>query len=209
MYKIYINETPLLLASLNDLQGIVAIPDKVIVTPYLGKKKFLYNYIDMLEKTDRLQMVVLHTKDVEQLFADFKSIYSEIRAGGGLVVNPQGEILFIFRRGMWDLPKGKMDKGETISETAIREVYEETGLKKAKLGQFLCDSYHCYKTKGGTRLLKFTSWFAMTANQAKLQPQALEDIEQAVWLSLSEFEQAKYKAFNNIHDVLASYKQTL
>jgi 8-oxo-dGTP pyrophosphatase MutT (NUDIX family) len=51
-----------------------------------------------------------------------------IKAGGGIVVNEQNEVLLIYRRGKWDLPKGKLDDGETIEECALREVKEETGL---------------------------------------------------------------------------------
>ena len=61
----------------------------------------------------------------------------QILAAGGLVTNAQGEILWIFRRGFWDLPKGKLDDGETIQSCAIREVEEETGIQNIKLHELL------------------------------------------------------------------------
>ena len=65
-----------------------------------------------------------------------------IQAGGGLVLNEQNELLFIFRRGSWDLPKGKVDLGETIEACALREVEEETGVKNLTLVDFLGITQH-------------------------------------------------------------------
>src|SRR4051812_48020306 len=76
--------------------------------------------------------VFLHA-DLEALKKAIWKKFTIIRAAGGLVVNDGGEMLFIFRRGKWDLPKGKLEEGEDLEECAVREVEEETGLKNVKL----------------------------------------------------------------------------
>src|SRR4249919_1544763 len=86
-----------------------------------------------------------------------------IKAGGGLVKNEKKEILFMFRRGKWDLPKGKLDPGESIEECAVREVVEETGLKKVELKHFLVTTYHTY-TENGKHILKESHWYNMLSD---------------------------------------------
>jgi 8-oxo-dGTP pyrophosphatase MutT (NUDIX family) len=110
-------------------------------------------------------------------------------AGGGIVFNEQKEVLFIFRRGKWDLPKGKLDKGETIEACALREVMEETGLEKVDLRSFIGNTYHTYREKK-KYILKTSKWYSMfaPANQ-KLVPQQEEDIEEMVWLPREKWDQ--------------------
>lgn len=203
MYTIYINETPLLLKeaagmpknSIGDAQNVVA--------RYAGKPKHLSGYIDMLEKTNRFQSITLYAEDYEKLVSDFFSLFKLIEAAGGLVLNPAGEILFIYRRGFWDLPKGKIDKGESPSEAAIREVCEETGIKQLDLGAELKITYHTYREKDGRRILKRTYWYRMETEEVALHPQVEEDIEEAVWMSLPAFFSGEEKrVYRSILEVL-------
>ena len=101
--------------------------------------------------------------DYEKLVADFQSNYKILEAAGGLVYNAEGKILLIFRRDFWDLPKGKIDPGESKAAAAVREVEEETGLKDITLGDLITETYHTYRTKKGNRILKRTYWFRMDA----------------------------------------------
>ena len=73
----------------------------------------------------------------EESFKDYTKDKVIIEAAGGLVFNEKNELLMIFRRGFWDLPKGKVDEGETLEQCAVREVQEETGLQNIMLGDFL------------------------------------------------------------------------
>jgi len=99
-----------------------------------------------------------------------------IRAGGGLVENEKGEVLFMFRRGKWDLPKGKLDPGETLESCALREVKEETGVSQLELIQFLLVTEHEYEERG-LFILKETHWYRMkTTSHESLIPQTEEDI---------------------------------
>jgi hypothetical protein len=132
-YKIYINESPLFLTQTTDLADETAFERSLIHALYRGKPKILLNYIELLEKNKHHDGIIIQAENIKQLWRDFKSNYNYIKAGGGLVINPFGKILLIFRRGVWDLPKGKQDPGETLAQTAMREVQEETGLNDLKL----------------------------------------------------------------------------
>ncbi|MEL6923542.1 MAG: NUDIX domain-containing protein [Bacteroidota bacterium] len=202
MYKIYINERPLILCNTNDLESSLPKQDELLVARYPGKKKFLVNYIDQMEKSDRYDAIVLHAANYEQLVKDYQSLYKIIEAAGGLVFNEKGEVLFIHRLGWWDLPKGKLEKGESIGEGAVREVEEETGLKDIQLGEKIYESYHTYRNRKDKRVLKRTYWFKMTAPNQPLTPQTEEDITEAVWRSLSDFFDGQPKVYRSILDVL-------
>jgi 8-oxo-dGTP pyrophosphatase MutT (NUDIX family) len=175
------------------------------ILPYSGKSKFFMNIYDQLEKTGRFERVVIFSNDPGKMWADFQSLFRLISAAGGAVTNPDGKYLFIFRRGSWDLPKGKIDPGETPPAAALREVEEETGLSQLDLGPHLLDTWHTYQ-QNGKKILKTTHWFLMKTKQSKLQPQLEEDIEQAVWEDLDVFLQKPNKVYGNILDVLQAAK---
>lgn len=205
MYKIYINETPLHLTSTAE-RLLSGPPDsKNLVLRYAGKRKFLLSVIDQLEKTRRFEKVVVFSENLENLWSDFQSAFKLIHAAGGVVFNQQHQALLIFRRGYWDLPKGKIDDGETPGKAAIREVQEETGLARLTLGPHLLDTWHTYE-QGGKRILKTTHWFLMQTDQLSLIPQQEEDIEQAVWRNIEAFLKQPEKVYGNILDVLSKAK---
>ena len=129
-------------------------------------------------------------------------IYEPIDAGGGVVMNEDGAVLMIYRRGKWDLPKGKRDDGEDIAQCALREVSEETGLHKLQLKDKICDTYHVY-AQNGQQLLKCTSWYKMQGTSAEtLTPQKEENIEQAKWIAEKNMGQVVYKSYEAIREVL-------
>ena len=168
IYKIFINETPVFLTNTVDARnsdafgkGVLAewkSDEKTLISNYLGRKKFLHPIIDLLEKSRKYNRVVIISDDLDKLWHDFQAIYKHIGAAGGVVKNDKGEVLMIFRRDSWDLPKGKIDDGESPEEAAVREIQEETGLKDVKLGEFLCHTYHTYEMKG-KRILKTKNEF--------------------------------------------------
>ncbi|MBL7818400.1 MAG: NUDIX hydrolase [Saprospiraceae bacterium] len=201
IYKIFINETPLFLTNTEGVLDVWKNDDKSLVTSYLGKKKFLHPIIDLLEKSKKYNQIVLHTDNLDQLWNDFQSIYKIIEAAGGVVKNTKNDVLMIFRRDNWDLPKGKIDRGESPEQAAVREIQEETGLKKVELGDFLCHTYHTYEMKG-KRILKKTWWYTMSTPEMTLTPQTSEDIEQAVWVELTSFLDTKPTIYGSILDVL-------
>lgn len=202
MYKIYINETPLLLVNSEDAKAWLPAKENELIVPYLGKVKNLLNYIDTLEKSKRFERLVLYSKDLEKLWEDFQSLFKLIEAAGGLVCNEKEEILFIHRLGFWDLPKGKIDKGEHKKEAAVREVEEETGIQDISLGSELITTYHTYRNRKKKRVLKRTYWYNMTAPNQALVPQTEENIELAVWMSMEEFKGKDRIVYKNILKVL-------
>ena len=158
----------------------------------------------MISKTIRdmdatgTRAVIILTDNVEYYWAIFKTHFTPITAGGGVVYNDSGKILFIFRRQKWDLPKGKHDEGETIEECSLREVKEETGLTEVHLQNCLGNTYHVYREKGKT-ILKTTVWFSMRSpGNQPLIPQTEEDIEDIKWLGENEWSEVLNQTYPSI-----------
>jgi 8-oxo-dGTP pyrophosphatase MutT (NUDIX family) len=133
----------------------------------------------------------------------------KIIAAGGLVTNDKNEMLMMFRRGKWDLPKGKLDEGETIEACALREVREETGIDNLELGNLIGVTYHEYFEKRlNENLLKETHWFAMRANgETKFNPQTEEDIETIIWADDNELKECLKNTYRNIMEIIHQFKQ--
>lgn len=127
-----------------------------------------------------------------------------IIAAGGLVLNDRGELLMIFRRGKWDLPKGKLDEGETIEDCALREVREETGLVNVERGELIDTGYHEYFDQYvNADVIKETHWYAMRARGEELLiPQTEEDITEIKWVSGEELETCLQNSYPNVVDVI-------
>jgi 8-oxo-dGTP pyrophosphatase MutT (NUDIX family) len=125
-----------------------------------------------------------------------------VKAGGGLVLNEKGEVLFIFRRGKWDLPKGKLDPGESLESCALREVIEETGVAQLEIIRFLLVTEHEYEELGRV-ILKETHWWLMKTNgNQPLIPQTEEDITELKWIGPSDFKIVQQNTYPGILDVL-------
>lgn len=144
--------------------------------------------------------VFLH-EDLEALKKAFWRKFMLVQAAGGLVFNEAGQVLLIFRRGRWDLPKGKLDPGESLDECAIREVREETGVSALVLQEFLGTTYHTYE-ESGHHILKESHWFSMTAQgEQTLTPQQTEDITEAVWAEKASLQKYTGKTYPSILEV--------
>lgn len=208
MYKIFINNRPLILTVTEGVGVFENDGKKYQVFPHLGKRKHIAAFIDKFEKNLNIHQLVLHHHNLEALWEDFCSFYKIIEAAGGLVANEDAfkdNLLVMFRRGSWDLPKGKIDEGETPEIAAVREVEEETGVKNVKLGKKLGDTYHTYEQKG-KRILKKTYWYAMTTPHNELTPQTEEDIERLEWVNLNTFLATQPIIYNNILEVFEMAK---
>ena len=134
----------------------------------------------------------------------------KIIAGGGVVVNENNQVLFIYRRKKWDLPKGKLDPGEDIKACAIREVMEETGIRNLTIGNLIIVTTHSYE-ENGLNMQKETHWFEMKASTVDnpiLTPQQEEDIEKIEWVSLENLEEYLSETYTSIQQVLNSWNRS-
>lgn len=204
MYKIYINDTPIFLLNTAAAQNKMR-DDKNLVAPYLGTKRTLFHYIDLLEKNNTFESIVLYANDLEQLKNDFFAIFKLVEAAGGVVLNPSEEILMIYRRGYWDLPKGKIEIGEGIEAAAIREVQEETGIQQLETVSSAFVTHHTYRNKDNVRCLKPTYWFLMKTTEHIIKVQTEEDIEQGIWIKKADFLASNQPVYGSILDVLKEF----
>lgn len=208
MYKIYINDKPLTLTTSTAVGNNPSSELENMVARYTGNPKSVLNYHDLLEKNNKIQGLTLYADDIEQLFRDFCSQFKVLEAAGGVVYNERGEALMIYRMGNWDLPKGKIEEGESREMAAIREVEEETGASGLELGPYIKTTYHTYRSKKNKRILKVTYWYRMKAKGVELVPQLEEDIEQAVWRSIPGFMAENLRTYGNIKEILEAERKT-
>lgn len=156
----------------------------------------------LLQKNDldKLLSVTLGCLDKKDCEEAIKKPFKIIKAGGGVVFKGD-RILLMFRRGVWDLPKGKLDEGESSRQGAAREVNEETGVR-VSVGDRICTTWHTYNLNGN-RILKRTKWYRMTLlDDSRMAPQAEEDIEQLAWVDRREMKLAMTNSFSSIRYVL-------
>jgi len=163
--------------------------------------------IDALASPELLAAVLIG--DPSTLLEGFKKELVVIQAAGGLVHTGKGEALLIFRRGKWDLPKGKLDPGEDLQTCALREISEETGLTHLEAEAPLCITYHTYHHKGA-HVLKESHWYLVRGDKSDpLLPQTDEDIEQCLWTDMSKLDPYLSNAHASILDVLELGQQAL
>jgi ADP-ribose pyrophosphatase YjhB (NUDIX family) len=148
---------------------------------------------------------IIWNPDLDKLKKAFFKHFVQIEAAGGIVQNEKKEILFIFRRGKWDLPKGKMEKKEKPEECAKREVEEETGVRGLVLKKKIGETYHTYD-EFGKHILKTSHWFYYTCkSDQELQPQTEEDITETRWIKTRDIKQPMSNTYENIKDILGRF----
>ena len=194
MYKVFINKLSIILTSKNKSLS--------------QENSFLLSSItlnEILKKVRKHKKIFLYHPKKSELLKVFKSKIKVIFASGGIVKNDNNQILFIYRRGKWDLPKGKAEKGESIRETAVREVIEETGIEKLKIDKYFSNTYHIVRNNK-KYFLKETSWFLMSSNfKGKLKPQLNEGIKSVKWKTFDDAKKIKKKTYGNISIILTDF----
>lgn len=205
--KIYFNEKPVYLCDEIDqeLNEILHHPDAVFIDEISGPAiKSLLHEI----KKEEFHAGVLWHNDLGKLKKAFFKNFQLIEAAGGIVQNKEKEILFIFRLGKWDLPKGKLEKGEDLEECAIREVAEETGVTGIKLKNKVGETYHTYDAFG-KHFLKISHWYHMKSQRSQpLAPQTEEDITGIKWISLKDLKEPLSNTYVSIRDILGKFANT-
>jgi 8-oxo-dGTP pyrophosphatase MutT (NUDIX family) len=179
--------------------------------PCFKKKKFLvirYNddkfkkYFEEFVLNGKIKNIVFISDNVSLLFKSFRKHFKNITAAGGLVLNEKNQILMIFRRSKWDLPKGKIEKDETIEQAAVREVEEETGIKVDSLKELLKTTFHIY-FHNDKYYLKENYWYKMNSHSRyPLVPQIEEDIEKIEWVASENIDTYIENSFSSIKDVI-------
>lgn len=131
----------------------------------------------------------------------------EIIAAGGLVFNQHNQLLMIFRRGWWDLPKGKLDDGESIEDCALREVMEETGIKHLTIQSFINTTQHQYFDQWiKEEVIKTTHWYKMLTSDSNTTPQTEEDITQIAWVDNNKIDEFLKQTYPNIIQIIKQCK---
>ncbi|MGV3706243.1 MAG: NUDIX hydrolase [Arcticibacter sp.] len=196
MYRIYINETALIISEF--------VPKGLDNFQNIDHQSFVFRDFYKQAKKSGPETHLILVPDARDYFRKLRKPYQVIKAAGGVVNTPDQEYLFIFRKGKWDLPKGKLDEGEKTKHAAVREVEEECGIKVGRLLDKLTNTWHVYEERGQV-IFKKTSWFTMEAKKQKLIPQLEEDITDARWMSEAEFALIRgntYPTINNILELL-------
>ncbi|MDF3076243.1 MAG: hypothetical protein K0S09_132 [Sphingobacteriaceae bacterium] len=196
MYKIYINDTSLTIRE--------SLPTSPETYKQLDSQRFdfLAFYSDKRNRIEPVEYLLV-TPRPKRLFKNVKKSMKLIKAAGGLVRNEENKYLFIFRKGKWDLPKGKLDEGEKTKKAAVREVEEECGIKVKSIGKKICRTWHVYEM-GGKTILKRTAWYHMQAKgQERLVPQLEEDITEARWIAPGDFDMVRLNTYPLIKDVMS------
>ena len=198
MYKVFINEKKIILSQ--------EPQDSPKTLNYDGAHSFEFA-IDLLTNTPSQGLNIYH-QDIDQLWSDFKGFFRNIEAAGGIVLNPHNKILFIHRLGKWDLPKGKIEVGESRELAAVREVEEECGIFDLELKDFINSTYHIYTERDGKKVLKTTYWFEMFyVGTGTPKPQIEEGISEVGWKNEEEIEnEILPSTFNNIKLILNDFK---
>ncbi|AMA48731.1 MULTISPECIES: NUDIX hydrolase [Flavobacterium] len=189
MYKVFVNDKPLFLTN----QFVKETDFKFFLLESIDIEQLIVSYFQ-----NKIQKAYLYHPDEKEILNTLKSKIKVNFAGGGLVYNNKGEVLFIYRGGKWDLPKGGIDKGEEIEETAIREVEEETGVTNLRITKKLQKTYHIFRRNGKYRL-KITQWYEMqTDYEGLLVGQLEEGIEKVAWLNPNQIDEALTNSYENI-----------
>ena len=185
-----------------------------IVTKKLFSRVLIYDatiatIVDLLKKMThkkfkKIYSITITLKRFKYVLKQVKKMFKIIKAGGGVVKNNNDQILFIYRLKKWDLPKGKLDKGETIRECAKREVEEETKVK-VNLKQKIISTWHTY-TRNKKFILKKTTWFTMDCvDDSKMKPQKKEKIEKVEWMNNSTIKEILLNSYKTLNHVMIEY----
>lgn len=183
MYKVFFNDRAVFLTD----DFTKSFQHKYGLFYKYREQEGLKEILDIYSQLSIIKSLTVFHYDLDELRDIFRGCFKQIDAAGGVIKNSKGEYLFIYRRGKWDLAKGKVDKGETFAQAAVREVSEETGLTNLEILRPLMSTYHTYPLKKKT-VLKKTYWFEMLYEGANTpSPQFEEDIEEVKWFRPSEF----------------------
>ena len=220
MKTIYVNDIPIFFKRLNNLKlkkedfdtyidGSSGIVPKKLYSRVLIYDSSINTIVDLLKKMTsfkykKIYSITITLKDYNSVLKQVKKMFKIVKAAGGVVKNKNDEILFIYRMKKWDLPKGKLDKGETILECARREVQEET-MVDVECKDKIVSTWHTY-TRNKKYVLKKTTWFRMLClDDSKMKPQKKEKIEKVEWMKKSTIDDILLNSYKTLNFVIKEY----
>lgn len=200
MHKVFINDKPLIFE--NVYSEISKTGELHVISE---SDKDFKEVIKIINKEKTAGVLYLCARP-DHTWSEFVSRFTLVEAAGGVVRNNKDEVLIIYRKGKWDLPKGKLDYAETPESAAVREVKEECGVDSLLIEKFLQKTFHTY-TEKNKNILKKTHWYAMySEDEGELTPQKEENIEEAKWMEKDVITQVVFKnTYSAIIDVLKNY----
>jgi len=206
MYEVFLNEYQLVLATEINISSKDNI-DKIIDIQNVAD---FFALLSAIEKNHDAGAGSIFCRISPELPAILPDNLRQIQAAGGLVTDRSGRFLFIRRWGRWDLPKGAVEKNESSTQAAIREVWEECGLDQLEIVKELPDTFHLYRSRhirsANNWVLKKTSWFEMFHDgNGHTSPQVEEDIAECKWFEKSELEEALSSTYAGLRKMLRSY----
>lgn len=189
MHTVFINDKPFRFVNAYEAESWKGNSDQIYVAE---TEMSVEDAMVELEETPSHPGFIYLTSNADVAWQLFISYCTLIEASGGLVKNEKDEYLLIFRKGKWDLPKGKLEYDETPEQGGLREVEEECGVSGLEIIKPLEKTFHTYASKN-KRILKKTNWYLMQTHHQVLVPQTEEDIEAAVWMSRTQINDTVYK----------------
>jgi 8-oxo-dGTP pyrophosphatase MutT (NUDIX family) len=206
MYKVFFNEHQLVLGpEINN-----SSKDNIVQTVEIENVGNFFQLLSTLEKTKHVVKLINVRKEGADLPRLLLENIRQLPAAGGVVQNIEQQVLFIKRLGHWDLPTGKIEKGEDAQQAAIREVEEECGISKLKILRELPSTFHLYRSpfikKENNWVLKETSWFEMSySGNGHLMPQIEEAIEEVRWFNKSQLQPVLQNTYASLRELLNFY----
>lgn len=198
-YKIYFNEGAIIIT--DSPSALKGIPNLYFIGDDELHKSF--KILTSNESFGKPMTFGLIAPEPQETFKEFSEDYTVIQAAGGLVFNKENELLTIKRNGLWDLPKGKIEKHEDQRAAALREVMEETGINMINISDKIGETYHAYY-EDDVILLKETHWYAMNSSgKSNLKPQTEEGISEVKFAPLSWFKSDEFQSYNSVRDIVA------
>ena len=207
MYKVFVNNQTIHFVKKIELHLFDI--ENIDIQQFQSKRFLIENITDFLNQDIITDLYIYCPKDISEIFSFFKSKFIEIKAAGGIVCNKKDEVLMIFRRGKWDLPKGKLNKSETLAHCAVREIEEETSVSELEIIRKLPDTYHIYLEKE-KQILKHCYWFQMkTTSETLPLPQTEEDITDVRWVRKERLSDILNNTFPSVKFIINKFLKNI
>jgi len=206
MYEVFLNERKIVIAGPGNMPFIKG----AVRFENLTNTDEVKNWFLEFTKSEIVSAVIIHPFPAKFWLNIFLPAFTSIPAAGGVVIR-ENKLLFIFRNEKWDLPKGKIDHGETAMNAALREVAEECGIESHRITKVLPSTFHIYQStyidSFGQWILKETHWFEMNySGSDDGSPETFENITKIKWFEKSELDEVFANTFENLKSVISIYK---